>query len=160
VHYFDKTGTVLATPLVALTGFSAWLQTINDATTWVASLPGVDPHRIALMGMSLGAALAVSEASRDLRIKALANWSGDEANVYEHSVHNTITHLPPTIILHGALDPISSVDSAYALQSMLQSFGAPYELEIYPNEGHVFSPSDQMKGLQQILAFFQTYLAK
>jgi carboxymethylenebutenolidase len=112
------------------------------------------------MGMSLGASLAVSEASRDLRIKTLASWSGAEATWYEHNVHNTITHLPPTIILHGAQDPISPVDNAYALQTLLKSLGSPCELEIYPNEGHAFDAPDQMQGLQQILAFFQTYFAK
>jgi dienelactone hydrolase len=158
VHYFDRTGTVLATPLVTAQSFGPWLQVVNDATTWVLTQPGVDPGRISLMGMSLGASLAVSAASRDYRIRALAPWYGGEATWYENNVKHTITHLPPTIIIHGENDPISPVADAYALQSLSESLNVPCAIDIYPNEGHAFDPTDQNTALQQTLTFFQQYL--
>ena len=97
VHYFDKTNTTFATPLNTAPAFGPWLQVVNDATTWLSTQPGVDPSRIALMGMSLGTNVAVSAASRDYRIKTLAAWYGEEATWYENNVKNTITHMPPTI---------------------------------------------------------------
>jgi carboxymethylenebutenolidase len=66
--------------------------------------------------------------------------------------------LPPTIIVHGANDSVSPVANAYALQAMLQSFGTPYQMFIYPNEGHALNPTDQADALQRTLTFFQTYL--
>ena len=153
VHYFD-TGSMFATPRT----FGQWLQAVNDATTWISTQPGVDPSRIGMMGWSLGATLGVSEASRDYRIKTLAAWYGGEATWYENAVKNTITHLPPTIIIQGGNDPISPVASAYALQSLLQSLNVPSAIDIYPNEGHGFNPTDQNTALEQTRAFFQQYL--
>lgn len=158
VHYFDRTGTVLATPFVTFQSFGPWLQVVNDATTWMSTQPGVDPSRIALMGMSLGASVGVSAASRDYRIKTLAAWYGAEATWYEHTTKSTITHIPPTIIVHGANDPISPVADAYALQSLSQGLNVPCAIDIYPNEGHAFNPADQNAALQQTLSFFQQYL--
>jgi dipeptidyl aminopeptidase/acylaminoacyl peptidase len=153
VHYFD-TGSTFATPQT----FGQWLQAVNDATTWISTQPGVDPSRIAMMGWSLGANLGVSAASRDYRIRALAAWYGGEATWYENAVKNTITHMPATIIIHGGSDPLSSVANAYALQSLLQGLNIPCAIDIYPNEGHGFNPTDQNTALQQTLAFFQQYL--
>src|SRR3954471_18374867 len=51
VHYFDRTGTVLATPLITYSAFDDWIQVVNDAATWVSSRPGADPRKLALMGM-------------------------------------------------------------------------------------------------------------
>jgi len=158
VHYFDKTNTTFATPLNTAPAFGPWLQVVNDATTWLSTQPGVDPSRIALMGFSLGASLGVSEASRDYRIKALAAWYGAEATWYENNVRNTITHMPATIVIHGGNDPISPMANAYALQSLLQGLNVPCALDIYPNEGHAFNPTDQNAALQQTLTFFQQYL--
>jgi dipeptidyl aminopeptidase/acylaminoacyl peptidase len=153
VHYLDK-----APPLPSLSIFTQYLQVINDATTWAQSQPGVNPSQLAIWGDSLGAALGVSASSRDLRIKALAALSGAEAAWYENTIRNTITHMPPTIIIHGALDGISPVASAYTLQALLQSLGVPALLDIYPNEGHVFSVPDSTQSLQQAIQFFQTYI--
>jgi dipeptidyl aminopeptidase/acylaminoacyl peptidase len=153
VHYLDK-GPYLATAAIV----TEYLQVINDATTWAESQSGVDPAKLAIMGDSLGAGLGVSEASRDRRIKVLAAWSGAEATWYERAVHNTVTYLPPTILIHGANDPISPLANAYALQTLLQGFGIPEVLDVYPNEGHVFNPTDEQESLQQTLAFFQTYI--
>jgi dipeptidyl aminopeptidase/acylaminoacyl peptidase len=131
---------------------------INDATTWAQSQPGVDPSELAIWGDSLGAALGVSESSGDPRIKALTALSGAEATWYETGVHKTITHMPPTIVIHGALDRISPVASAYALQTLLESLGVPCVLDIYPNEGHAFNMPDSEQSLQQATGFFQTYM--
>jgi dienelactone hydrolase len=153
VHYLDK-----AFPLPSVTIFTEYLQVINDATTWAQSQAGVDPAKLAIMGDSLGAGIGVSEASRDPRIKVLAAWSGAEAMWYEQAVRNTITHMPPTIQIHGADDTVSPVATAYALQTLLNGLGVPNVLDIYPNEGHAFNVPDEQESLEQTLAFFQQYI--
>ena len=97
----------------------------------------------------------ISESSRDPRIKAMAALSGAEATWYETALGNAITHTPPTIIIHGALDTVSPVANAYALQTLVQSLGLPCVIDIYPNEGHVFNMPDSQESLQQATAFFQ-----
>jgi dienelactone hydrolase len=150
VHYLDK-----SLPLPSVSVFTEFLQVINDATTWAQSQPGVNPSELAIWGDSLGAALGISESSRDPRIKAMAALSGAEATWYETAVGNAITHMPPTIIIHGALDTVSPVANAYALQTLVQSLGLPCVIDIYPNEGHVFNMPDSQESLQQATAFFQ-----
>jgi carboxymethylenebutenolidase len=152
VHYIQ---TGLPYPV---TMFSQYLQVINDGTTFIMSQPGVDPAKIAIMGMSLGAGLGVEESARDPRIKALSAWMGDQVTWYDNLTHYTITHMPPTIMVHGALDTISPVSTVYALQTLLQGLGVPSQILIFPNEQHAFKPADQQTGLIQTLAFFKTYL--
>lgn len=153
VHYLDK-----AFPLVTPAVFTEYLQVINDATTWAQSQPGVDPAKLAILGESLGGQLGISDASRDMRIKVIAAWSAVESTSYEQAVHNTITYLPPTILIHGANDPVSPMANVYAFQTVLNNLGVPNMLDVYPNEGHIFNTTDQQLALQQTLAFFQTYI--
>jgi dipeptidyl aminopeptidase/acylaminoacyl peptidase len=153
VHYLDK-----GPALPSVTIFTEYLQVINDATTWAQGQPGVDPAKLAILGDSLGAGLGISESSRDPRIKVLAAWSGAEATWYEQAVRNTITYMPPTILIHGANDTVSPVANAYALQTLLNGLQIPEVLDVYPSEGHVFNMPDQQESLQQTLAFFQQYI--
>ncbi len=156
VHYFDRTGTVLGDPLTVYSSFNLWIQTVKDSTTWVAAQAGVNPQRIALMGMSLGAGLAVSTANQDTRIHGLAAWYGDIPSWYPGDT--TITHMPPTIMIHGANDPIAPVSGAYAFQATLQQLGVPNQLVVYPNEGHALSSTDELDAMGKTVAFFQTYM--
>jgi dienelactone hydrolase len=153
VHYLDK-----AFPVPGLAVFGGYLQVINDGTTWAMSQPGVDPARITIVGLSLGASLGISEAARDLRIKALAAWSGSEAVWYENLTRYTITHMPPTILVHGALDTVSTMATVNATQTLIQGLGVPCQLDIFPNEKHAFTGADELTEMQQTLAFFKSYL--
>ena len=157
VHYFDRTGTVFADPLTTYKDFGPWVQVINDATTWAGSQTGVDPQKIGLMGLSLGSSLAISDASKDQRIKALVDWEGSEATWYEFASNTSITRMPPTLILQGDADQVNPVANAYALQALLQRLGTPSQMKIYPGEGHVFNAKSEMDVLQVSAAFFQTY---
>ena len=108
------------------------------------------------MGLSLGGSLAVSAAGADPRIKSMSVWSAAEATWYQNN-QPAITHFPPTIMIHGQNDPLSKLADAYALQSLLQRMNVPCELDVYPNEGHAFNPTDQNLALAQTLKFFQQY---
>ncbi len=54
--------------------------------------------------------------------------------------HSPMTYLKhvvtPTLILHGELDPLSSVSQGYNLHIALQRMGVPTEMVVYPGEGH------------------------
>jgi dipeptidyl aminopeptidase/acylaminoacyl peptidase len=157
IHYLNRTRTLFA-DFTQFGNYSLWLQTVQDATTWVSNQPGVDPQRIAVMGISLGAGLSISEAAQDPRIKAVAEWCG--AQWYERLTNTLITHLPATLILHGARDWLVSVWLAYDLQSVLQRLGTPYGIHIYPEAGHGFIGSDFADATQRTVAWFDEHLAQ
>lgn len=157
VHYFQSTGTVIAGTLVTAQSFGTWVQVVNDATRWVEAQPESDPNRISIMGMSLGASLAVAAVNIDPSVKGLAAWYGAEATWYQQQAGQPITHLPPTVIVHGEDDNISPVANAYALQSLAQGMSVPCEIYIYPGQGHVLNSANQEIALGQTLAFFQNH---
>ncbi len=68
--------------------------------------------------------------------------------------------LPPTLILHGDADTVVPVDEAYSLQKALEERKVPYELEIFPGEGHDFSAETRARADARTLAFFQKYLSR
>lgn len=157
IHYLNRTQTLFADP-TQFGNYPLWLQTVRDATTWVEQQPGVDPQRIGVMGISLGAGLAISEAAQDPRIKAVVEWCG--AQWYERLTGTAITHLPPTLILHGAKDWLVSVWLAYDLQALLQRLGTPYSIHIYPEAGHGFGGSDFTDAMERSLAWFDERLGQ
>ncbi|KAJ5097661.1 hypothetical protein N7456_008382 [Penicillium angulare] len=46
--------------------------------------------------------------------------------------------IPPMLILHGEADARCHVSQAWGLRRALQSYGLPFELVIYPGQGHCF----------------------
>ncbi|KAJ5291037.1 hypothetical protein N7478_000288 [Penicillium angulare] len=46
--------------------------------------------------------------------------------------------IPPMLILHGDADARCHVSQAWGLRRALQSYGLPFELVIYPGQGHSF----------------------
>ncbi|MES1258910.1 MAG: dienelactone hydrolase family protein [Acidobacteriota bacterium] len=153
VHYFDRTQTTFGDLLTIIGNFQPWSETISDATTWVASQPGVDPHRIGIMGMSLGGYLAIYQAGHDNRIKALADWYGG-------LIDPNVKFMPPTLILHGANDPIVPVAEAYKVQALAQTLSAPCQIRVYPGDWHGFSLANEFDAIQRTLTFFGQYLGK
>ena len=65
VHYFDQTGTKIASPEEMSKNFTTWMATIDQAITHGAKQPFVDPDNVSLLGHSLGAQLALHMAAKD-----------------------------------------------------------------------------------------------
>lgn len=156
VHYFDGT-TVLGQQPITARVFGTWVRVVSDATTWVEQQPEADANRISLMGTSLGCTLAISAAAVDYRIKALAAWYGAEPTWYQEQIGQPIVHLPPTVIVHGENDRLSPMENVYAFQTLLQRLGTQVQMYIFPDEGHVLDPANQVIALAKTLAFFQQH---
>jgi dienelactone hydrolase len=137
-HYFDSTGTTRATAETILDGrhFPVWLQTLQDAVAFVRSRPSVDPQRIGVLGISLGAYLAVALGLDDPSLRLVIELSGGIPPGWEHRIAPA---MPPVLILHGAADSIVPVSEAQKLERLLKAGGAPYQIEIFPGENHWFS---------------------
>src|SRR4051812_32406444 len=58
VEYFERTGTAYASDPIIHANFEKWVETIQDATSFIADHSSVDRNRIGTVGYSLGGYLA------------------------------------------------------------------------------------------------------
>ena len=136
LHYFDRTGTVELDGLQTIfRHYPAWMKTLWDAVSFVASQPQVDPERIGLLGFSLGAYLSLSASTIDSRVKAVVEFFGGLPKEMKFFMRR----LCPVLILHGEQDKTVPVAEAYHLQQLLEKKEIPYQMQIYPGVGHGFS---------------------
>jgi len=155
-HYFDRTGTVEAQMPAMFLNFPLWMKTLWDVVSLVAQQPAVDAERIGVLGFSLGAYLGLSLGCIDARVQAVVEYFGG----LPREIRPFMRRLPPTLILHGDADTVVPVDEAYSLQKALEERKVPYELEIFPGEGHDFSAETRARADARTLAFFQKYLGR
>lgn len=153
VHFFERTGTVFADRDATRTHFPDWMRTIGDAMTFAMQHAAVDPNRVALLGFSLGAFLALAVASVDPRVKAVVDFFGG----LPEELHG-FTRMPPVLILHGEEDRVVPVSEATRLQQLLERAGTPYEMKLYPGAGHIFNGLQFMDAGQRTVQFLKKYL--
>lgn len=155
VHYFARTGTTTASLDGIRRLIPPWAQTVRDALAWLGERPGIDPDRLGIVGVSLGAALAFFVASRgERRIKAIVDFFGPIST----GILPPDPRLPPVLILHGASDPIVPVIHARTLEAILKQAGTPYEIKIYPAQGHGFVGFARQDAARRSAAFLDKYL--
>lgn len=154
LHYFDRTGTTYADKSIILRNFPLWMKTLWDAISFIEAQPQVDKGRIALLGFSLGAYLSLANSAIDHRVKVVVEFFGGmpkEMNLF-------MRRLCPVLILHGEKDATVPVAEAYNLQKLLEKKGIPYEMKIYPGEGHGFETEIWRDAGQRSLHFLQKHL--
>lgn len=155
LHYFDRTNhETVNDKSTILRHFPAWGKTVWDAISVIEKLPEVDPTRIGLLGFSLGAYLALSEAAVDPRVQAVVEFYGG----FPKEMKFFMRRLCPTLILHGEADATIPVEEAYHLRDLLEKKQIPYEMQIYPGIGHGFPQVTWQDAQTRTLAFFQKYL--
>jgi carboxymethylenebutenolidase len=154
VHYLDRTGERRASFATVFQNFPAWADTVRDAIGFAARHPTVDPDRIGIVGISLGAALGLAVSGSERRVKALVDYFGP---LPQGAVSRGLK-LPPTLILHGAADPVVPVANALAVEELLKDQGGAYEIKVYPGQGHGFSAAVQADATARVLAFLRRHL--
>ena len=154
VHYFDSTDDTSVFGAAGLSNFFAWTRTVTDAVSWVGAREDIDPARIGLLGVSLGASIALAQASGDLRIKAVVDFYG----VLPAPALALLQRMPPTLILHGAQDWVVPVAAAYQLEHFLKARRAVYDMHIYPDQGHGFHGAAGADAVRRTIEFFDRYL--
>lgn len=158
LHYFDRTGTVRADATTILDGvhYPQWLETIADALNFMRTRPKVEGGRIALLGISLGAFLALSAGvNRVNRIRSIVEISGGMPEMYAHEV---TAEFPPTLIVHGTEDTVVPPSQAQALRTLFTRCRVPHRLELLEGQGHWFDGAAQMRILMAIAQFLGQYL--
>jgi dienelactone hydrolase len=155
LHYFDRTGTTEADRATMFRHFPVWMKTLWDSVSFVTRQPQVDAARIGLLGFSLGAYLALSNAAIDPRVEAVVEFFGGLPKEMKFFMRR----LCPTLILHGDADPTVPVEEAYHLQTVLEKKHIAYEMQIYPGAGHGFTGETWRDAGLRTLSFLQKHLA-
>ncbi|AWM88556.1 dienelactone hydrolase family protein [Microvirga sp. 17 mud 1-3] len=153
VHYLDRTGERRASFATLFQNFLPWAETVRDALAWATER--AESEKVGLVGISLGAALGLAVSGANGQIGALVSFFGP----LPQGVVAPDTRLPPTLILHGAMDPVVPVANAYAIETLLRQKAVPYEIKVYPGEGHGFHETAREDATQRVLAFLQRHLS-
>lgn len=154
VHYFDRTGTTFANDNEIKRFTAAWLETVRASVDFAAAHPRVRSDSIGLFGYSLGAYLAVAEASFDPRIDAVAEIAGGIFAGFE----GRMRRMPPTLILHGTADERVRLSEAYEVRRAGRHFGSAVEIKLYPGEGHRLSRAASADASRRALQFLGRHL--
>ncbi len=156
VHYFDQNGPEVrrADPALIARSMSSWMVTLGDALTDLARRPDVDPGRIGLLGFSLGAYLSLSVAGHDPRVAAVVEYFGGLPGLFARNVKR----FPPTLILHGEADRVVPVSEARKLEKFLGDRKFPFQIRLYPGQGHRFTGPDEADAYARALAFLDEHV--
>lgn len=137
--------------------FPIWTREIESAIDVLGQDPTVRRDRIALIGYSLGASLAMAVgASESGRVAAIIEYYGKMHDSYISMAAN----MPPTLILHGSADTTVSVDYAYQLDALLTKYNRPHEMKIYPGAWHGLDPATRANAWQRSMVFLRRYLGR
>ncbi|HVB81960.1 MAG TPA: dienelactone hydrolase family protein [Candidatus Binataceae bacterium] len=137
--------------------FPTWTREIADGINVLGQNPAVKRDRIALIGHSLGAFLALAVgASEGGRVAAIVEYYGAMNRSYVAMAAN----MPPTLILHGSADTTIPVRYAYDLDTLLTKYNRPHEMKIYPGAGHGLDPKTRADAWQRSLDFLRRYLGR
>jgi carboxymethylenebutenolidase len=160
VHYFDRDGLTEVAPEDIREHFPGWMLTILDALKYAATLKQVDATRIGLLGHSLGAYLAVSVglAKGHRHVAAVVEYYGGLPAELLLLPFVKLENMPPTLLLHGEKDDVVPVQAAHDLARLLRGKDRPYELVLYPEQGHVFRGKDELDSARRSLQFLNKHL--
>lgn len=153
-HYFDRTGTVVADPAAHRRHFETWVTAVGEMVADGLARPDVAPGRVGLLGFSLGAYLALAEATFDPRVGAVVAFFGGLPD----ALAGRADRLPPTLVLHGDADPVVPVAEARKLQALLERHDVAHEVVIYPGQGHSFHGETARDAERRTVGFFDAHL--
>lgn len=154
VRYFDRTGTVFAGDKAINEHRQVWEETVADALDFASAHPRVRRDSIGAFGFSLGAFLAVSVASRDTRVDAVAELSG---GIFDY-LGGRLRRVPPLLIQHGTADQRVNVRYAHELAREARRLGTRPVVRLYPGEAHVLSKPALAEARTRALDFLQAQL--
>ena len=130
-------------------------QIISDAISFVAARADIDPNRIGVYGMSLGAFHALALGTHDSRVSAIADVMGAMPG---QIALGSVTSMPPTLLIHGARDRIVPIERMYDVASMLDQIGTPYEVKVYTDQAHNLTGPAHTDSILTVADFFDRQL--
>lgn len=114
---------------------------IGSAAAWLRTRPDIDPHRIAVLGLSHGgaaAALATERVYADLGLRAAINYYGPCIHPERHG------SVPLLVLVGGADDWGHPALRCQAFGAALGP-GQPFEIYVYPGVHHAFDNPEMVR---------------
>lgn len=157
---------------------------IARAADWLASLPGVSPDRVGVLGFSQGGQVALLAAARSSRIKAVIAYYPvtDVQRWKETTSHSGIRdyYIPqvcgfgkwqspvyaaskinaPVLLIHGDRDTRVPTEQSVRMQEALRKANRNVELQLIPGAEHGFTYSQREQAWPSVIKFFRTYLGE
>jgi acetyl esterase/lipase len=89
----------------------------------------------------------------------LSGTPASNAALYQSSspINFVTAQSPPTLILHGGLDPLVPLSQSTALKAKLETAGVPVQMVVYPSEGHSWTGPNLTDTYDKIAAFLTQY---
>jgi acetyl esterase/lipase len=89
----------------------------------------------------------------------LAGSPTTNQSLYQSSspINYVTAQSPPTLILHGEIDPLVPLGQSSALRTKLQTAGAAVQMVTYPLEGHGWVGASLLDTYDKIVAFLTAY---
>jgi carboxymethylenebutenolidase len=113
--------------------FDRWTAVARAAVRYAADAEDIDRERVALLGVSMGGAVALSAAAREGGlVAAVVNLFG----ALPKDRCEAITSLPPVLSLHGDLDERVPPRVAYELEKALRAKKVALDFTMYQRVGH------------------------
>ncbi|MEJ2679634.1 MAG: dienelactone hydrolase family protein [Gemmatimonadota bacterium] len=138
LDYYAGTGGAPIGSAEKLRKWEIWRRTVRNAADYLRSLPSVAGGRIALVGYSRGAFLAVSVGASIPSVVAVVDYFGGGGGGIL-PLAEEVKGLPPLLILHGQDDRIVPVSFARELRDAAVAAGVPVEMRLFPGQRHAFN---------------------
>lgn len=118
------------------------IRDLLAATSYLRSLPNVDPARIGSIGWCMGGGYSLDLAINDPKLKAAIVNYGHLATETE-----TLGRINASVLgIFGGQDRGIPVDSVRAFEQALKKQGKKAEIKIYPDAGHAFENENNKNG--------------
>lgn len=155
VHYFNRTGSLVAIDSTMRRHFDEWLPTVREAIHWVHSQPAAGGRPVGVYGYSLGAFLGLAACSDNPEAGALVEQAGG----IWYGQRDRLRYLPPVLMVHGRADQRVPFEKfALPLAALLKERGNRVATRFYPVEGHRFTETAEQQVRAEAAEFFDRHL--
>jgi dienelactone hydrolase len=150
LHYFDATDNYRASDR----NYVAWEKAVSDLVDDCRKNPKWVHRKIALLGFSLGASVALAAGSQARPVDAVVEWYGSLPDEFFYKLKG----MPPLLILHGQRDDNIPVANAQQILQLCGMKKFTCESHIYPDQGHGFLPPAYEDAAKRTLNFLSRQL--
>jgi dienelactone hydrolase len=156
LHYFRRTGTVVAFDSTMQRHVGEWLETVRASVVAIQKARG-DASPVGVYGYSLGGFLAIRAASDNLRVGAVVEHAGGVFN----ETYDRIGRMPAVLMVHGKRDArVPFARYAQPLVAVLRKRAKAVETQFFPDEGHGFTPQAMQTIRVDAAKFFRRHLQR
>jgi dienelactone hydrolase len=141
--------------------FSRWERVVLDAAAALRHARGINPHRVGVVGWSLGGGLAIATAESAVQ---LGHGGTPFAAVVSFSTglgHDSqmLIHLPPLLLLSGGTTDAVPLSATEALFRAARAAGDHVELFVYPHGVHDWRGRQGRAGINRAVRFLRARMS-